>query len=395
MIRIALLVVAFALTPGLRAHAQVRDFADQEERERPLRRLIERAKGLRNPQPEIAAITSALQNPLLQRAAAEGLGELGPGAASAVPALIELLSKPGTDYSTQYAATMSLGQIADRSALALLLRVLSDKSRHRKVRQNASFGLQRIGVDPETVATLLRVARDTGDDPYVRGAAVSALGAVRPKRRELVLPALLWAARHEDNEIHRSGIQALSDFSPEDALPILAEDLDRGDSSAVYRMAEVGEEAIPFLAAARLSNHSEVREQTPHAIDYLGRRLGQRGKALWWVVPRMFWIELLALTLVLVAWYAWYGFRSGLPLRVRSPIRRTLHVLYVAFPPSALAGGCVLYATTQPWAAHFLPDPFLTALPFPVTATCSSVFLCLLAALWACQRKPMTEGDSM
>ena len=60
--------------------------------------------------------------------------------------------------------------------------------------------------------------------------------------------------------------------------------------------------------------------------------------------------------------------------------------------PVVLACSAVCYAITRDWAQGFLPDK-LTLVPFPVATVLSTALVCVLPAVWVCQRKPNAAGE--
>ena len=62
------------------------------------------------------------------------------------------------------------------------------------------------------------------------------------------------------------------------------------------------------------------------------------------------------------------------------------HCAAAAFPVF-LSCSAVQHATTREWAQAFLPDA-VTLVPFSVAAVLSTALVCVLPAVWVCQRKP-------
>ena len=69
--------------------------------------------------------------------------------------------------------------------------------------------------------------------------------------------------------------------------------------------------------------------------------------------------------------------------------------MLVAALPVAVTCSGAHYAVTREWAGGFLPDlPAFVLLPLPVVVVLSLALCCVLAATWACQRKPLTPEDA-
>jgi HEAT repeat protein len=114
-------------------------------------------------------------NPAVQAQGAFGLSRLGPAARSAVPSLIEALSK---DRPVRQNAALALGQIGPdaREAVPALGEALSDSE--WAVRRQAALALGQIGPEARKVIPgLQKVSRDP--DPLVRQAAQKALKQIR------------------------------------------------------------------------------------------------------------------------------------------------------------------------------------------------------------------------
>ena len=66
----------------------------------------------------------------------------------------------------------------------------------------------------------------------------------------------------------------------------------------------------------------------------------------------------------------------------------------VSVLPTILACWAVYYAVTRPWVQGFLPDLPITQLPLAVAAVLSVGFCTVLAAVWACGRKPVEASST-
>jgi HEAT repeat protein len=121
----------------------------------------------------IPALTAALgdEHGGVRHNAADALGQMGPAARPAVPALVEALA------SGDAAAEFALGRIGfDPTDLPLLLRALKNPD-NSQLRAAAARVLGQIQIKDENVVTSLRMLLED-EDPVVREAARTALGSV-------------------------------------------------------------------------------------------------------------------------------------------------------------------------------------------------------------------------
>jgi len=194
-------------------------------------------------QPSVADLTRALQDrdTLVRCAAAHGLGEAGPAAAPAVPALLQLL-KHGNPNEQQGAA-QSLARIGapavsplldlllqDEGAIAqaaagALLRYYSRTGPHPRAienlppddtasaRQQAMARLGTSSLPDELVVKLLAGAAADDPAPGVRVAALQALAQGNRSAR-LALPALVACVRDDSPAIRQWTARALGTITP-------------------------------------------------------------------------------------------------------------------------------------------------------------------------------------
>ena len=115
--------------------------------------------------------------------AAYVLGEMGPKAKEAIPALVEALKRqPMPGESVADNAALALGKIGPdaREAVPALTQTLAD--REWTVRRHAAIALGEIGPDAQpALAALDKLTRDP--DPLVQKAAKEARGKIRPPPR--------------------------------------------------------------------------------------------------------------------------------------------------------------------------------------------------------------------
>jgi HEAT repeat protein len=182
-----------------------------------------------------------------RREAAEELGQIGPAARDAVPAIRELRQDP--DGRVRVSATLALAKIRpdERDLVPALTAAVRDSS--PDVRAAAAAALGELGAQSgEAVAALAKAAQDA--DLRVRWAAVDALGRLGPAAQPAV-PALRAALRDEHPSLRAVAGQALGEIGPgaRDAMPALAEGLRDGEPQvrrqAAWSLAKLGGPGTP------------------------------------------------------------------------------------------------------------------------------------------------------
>jgi HEAT repeat protein len=115
--------------------------------------------------------------PPSQQVAAQALGQMGPAAAAALPALKKALT--AHDIDVRLAAAEAIAQInrQEKAVLPVLLTAL--RSRDREARETAVRVLGQLGPEAKTAVPALRQAL-ADPEPTVRAAAVEALRRVDP-----------------------------------------------------------------------------------------------------------------------------------------------------------------------------------------------------------------------
>lgn len=184
------------------------------------------------------------------------LGEMGPKAKEAVPALTQALADP--DEWVRTTAAPALVKILGRKATAaipVLIEGLRDED--ADIREDCLRGLKTLGpVAREAVPavtrrlrdenstirllaaeTLWRVSRDArrvlavlldalrGDDKDVRSEAVHILGEIGPEAREAV-PGLIALLRDDDDETHQAAAAVLRQLDPKAAARVMEREVD-------------------------------------------------------------------------------------------------------------------------------------------------------------------------
>jgi HEAT repeat protein len=201
-------------------------------------------------QAAVPALREALQNPETRRDAARGLGDIGEGSAAAVPDLIALLADDRADD----AAVNALGQIG-RAAVPALIRAV--ESPNAAIRKGAVDALRRMRSDAAPAVEVLIVALEDED---LRFNAVDALGEIGPAA-EAAIPAIVPLLGNTD--VDYVAVDALVNIG-ERAVPATIGALESPDantrSNAIQVLRQIGPgaaAAVPVLTEL-LNDHTEL-----------------------------------------------------------------------------------------------------------------------------------------
>ena len=149
---------------------------------------------------------------------AEFLGDMGPAARKAVPALLLAVK----EEETRFVAAVALSRILpDYDAVPILTEMLSRDS--QRVRVRALLALERLGSKADAaIPALIKLLESEGPDFHCRIRMVRALGQMGPKARTAipVLADVLQNAK-EQTWARREAAQALVRLQDRAAIPIL------------------------------------------------------------------------------------------------------------------------------------------------------------------------------
>jgi HEAT repeat protein len=226
----------------------------------------------------------------LCRSAALALGNMGPSARAAIPALLKSLNDPDQGLSAVSCYALVKIDPQDKRIVPSLVEVLKGQSPGS--RADAASALGRIGPQAKAAVSALLEALKAKDerDPEraqsLREAAAYALGRIDWQTEETV-PALAEAlkAPDRDGSLRRTIVRALTQLGPKAkrAIPALIDLIESGWSGAegdevVNALAAIGsEEAVPRLV--KILHDAKATETTlTVAVQALGK-LGPKAKA--------------------------------------------------------------------------------------------------------------------
>ena len=220
----------------------------------------------------VPALLRALKDGHVQRHAAEALGRIG---RSAINPLIDL-AVGGKSEAVRIGAIQSLGKLGPlaKPAVPVLLKCLRDKV--ADVRNATARALPEIKpVEKEVVAALASTLNDK--DVYVRTAAAGALGDVGPAAGSAV-PSLLTALKDEDWGVVQSAAIALGEIGVSEpsvisglsrALKNRAAHVQMAAAEALGKMPRAAAPAVGNLIAV-LSDNRAVQVARRNAAGALG-----------------------------------------------------------------------------------------------------------------------------
>lgn len=202
----------------------------------------------------VPVMIEAMKNPKARYWATIVLGEVGPEAAPAIPALTSALQIDEPELRMQ--ALIALGNIgpAAKSAVASIQPLLEDDE--PAVRYAAAFALGEIG--DRAASAALQKSRGA-EDPFLALVSTWALARINPDNRQLVdqaVDALAEALKSDDPQVRMAAARGLNDLNapPDLVVPALVDALHdlQGPELAhiIEALSTLGPAAVPRLVSA-------------------------------------------------------------------------------------------------------------------------------------------------
>jgi HEAT repeat protein len=227
-------------------------------------------------------LTTGPEAEILAGQAAFALGEIGPDAAEALPALLDVLQDRTTSkLRDPHAWTEDL-----TSRVAVL------ELRQPPLRRSALRALGRMGSKArEAAPVLLRIARDPVESPRTRQAAVEALWRIEAKAEPLLPVGRELLSAPGNSSVDLDGFDWLSELGPSarDLMPVLIHRLEddhllggRLDparvsaASLLGKLGPVAKAAVPALQEALRSPFPELRASSAAALVRIEGKLADR-----------------------------------------------------------------------------------------------------------------------
>ncbi len=233
--------------------------------------------------PAVPALVLKLADKDYRKLVVEILGEIGPGAGSAVPALVELLSRVRDDLDLRREVFIALASMGPSAAAAkpAMMKILED-SAAGDAPAGAAYVLARIG--EKQALPVLRKLLSVSDNERIQRSAAWAIVTLDPKNTEnvkLVMPHLLRATSSDMPLVRKEAMTAFATLGPAatEALPSLLEHASGDPDTAVkaqclQSLAEIqapAAQALPVAMASLEDPDARVR----NAARYLLGRLGE------------------------------------------------------------------------------------------------------------------------
>jgi HEAT repeat protein len=213
------------------------------------------------------------------------LGEIGPDAAEAAPALVDVLNT-NRQPEVRREAALALGAIGPSSSASVpgLIEALANRS--PTVVAGAAYALGRIGPQARAAETpLTRCAANS--DPLVKTVCAWALAKIdvdNDARKQAAITQLVTALKSHQPALRNAALFGLADLKPAPGavLPAMREILHDPDKSvagtALYAVSSFGDPAIPALTEAL--KRKELRPDAARILGQMGARASSATPAL-------------------------------------------------------------------------------------------------------------------
>ena len=210
----------------------------------------------------LPSLTAALELRDARYWACLALGEMGPQAQTAVPALIKALDDDRPEVRLQ--AAIALGEIGPdaKPAASTITKLIDDP--YPSVRTAAIFALGRIG-EPSTASAL--ASAEAATDPFVKMLATWALAKLNPndqQRLNKAIDALVTGLGNKNRDVAHLSAKALEDLKPgSDILRPLVDKLIATKPEVADRVmsavSSLGASAVPHAITALKDPQRRVR----------------------------------------------------------------------------------------------------------------------------------------
>ncbi len=233
--------------------------------------------------PAVPALVQKLADEHYRRLVVEVLGEIGAGAESAVPALVELLSRVGDDLELRREVFIALASIGPKATVATpaMMKILQDPAAG-DARAGAAYVLARIG--EKKALPVLQKLITVAEEERVQRSAAWALVTLDPRNAEsvkLAMPYLLQATSSDIPFVRKEVMTAFTTLGPAAiaALPSMLEHA-ANDADASIRMqslhglAEIkapAAQALPVAMASLDDPDAKVRNAARYLLGTLGK----------------------------------------------------------------------------------------------------------------------------
>jgi HEAT repeat protein len=225
----------------------------------------------------VGVLTERLKQPAFQQLATTVLGEIGPDAADAVPALVGQLNAKDADIRRETILALAGIGPGAKAATGDLVKLLDEKD--FQYRGAAAFALGKIGAADATAA--LKKSLEA-DDPMLRLASVWALLQLDPTNDEyakIAVPRLGAALSVDRPRVRREAAAALGRLGPKASGAVaqlqkaLQDDVPEVRLEAVVALAEIGsasQPAVQDLTALVNGDDPVARKPAAYALGRIG-----------------------------------------------------------------------------------------------------------------------------
>lgn len=233
--------------------------------------------------PAVPALIQKLADKNYRRLVIEVLGEIGAGAESAVPALVELLGQVDDDSDLRREVFIALASIGPKATAATptMMKILQNPGTI-DAQAGATYVLARIG-EKKALPILQELIKVAKDDKVLRSAAW-ALVTLDPQNAEnvkLVMPHLLKATSAELPLVRKEAMTAFTTLGPAaiSALPTLLEHAASDADATVRTQSLLGlveiqapaSQALPVAIASLEDPDAKVRNAARYLLGTLGK----------------------------------------------------------------------------------------------------------------------------